>query len=206
AVGRGADPLVGLSDPLEVDRAIGEAPLDLRQRLVALRADRGQDHPNRFAHLVESRLQGADPHRQVAGIPPVPVEALDLHGFSGRSRSTRSSTSAARNLWEMRLATRRAVEPAISSRISRPFSSSVRPVATRSTIPSARPARGASSTDPLTSITSAWRPVSSKYRSAMCGYLVAIRIPPTPRSDSPMLSSPLRPPTTKRHAPAAKSK
>ena len=38
----------------------------------------------------------------------------------------------------------------------------VRPVATRSTIPSARPTSGASSTEPLTSITSAWRPVSSK--------------------------------------------
>ena len=46
-------------------------------------------------------------------------------------------------------------EVAISSRISRPFSSRVRPVATRSTMPSARPISGASSTEPFTSITSA---------------------------------------------------
>ena len=72
----------------------------------------------------------------------------------------------------------------ISSRTSSSFSSRVRPVSTRSTIPSASPTSGASSTEPLTSITSAWRPLSSKWRSAIRGYLVAIRIAPRRRSAS----------------------
>ena len=54
----------------------------------------------------------------------------------------------------------------ISSRTIRPFSRSVVPVAVRSTIASARPVSGASSTEPLTSTISAWRPVRSKKRVA----------------------------------------
>ena len=72
-------------------------------------------------------------------------------------------------------------------------------------MPSARPISGASSTEPLTSITSAWRPVSSKWRSAIRGYLVAIRIIPSRRSDSPRLSSPLRPASTIRQPPKPRS-
>ena len=60
------------------------------------------------------------------------------------------------------LAISRAVQTAISSRITSPFSRSVVPVAVRSTIASASPVSGASSTDPLTSTISAWRPVSRK--------------------------------------------
>ena len=61
-----------------------------------------------------------------------------------------------------RFATRRALQSAITSRTSSAFSCSVRPDAVRSTMPSARPEIGASSTEPLTSITSACRPLSSK--------------------------------------------
>ena len=55
-----------------------------------------------------------------------------------------------------------AVEAAISSRITSPFSRSVVPVAVRSTMPCTSPVSGASSTEPLTSTISAWRPVPSK--------------------------------------------
>ena len=75
----------------------------------------------------------------------------------------------------------------------------MRPVATRSTIPSPRPISGASSTEPLTSITSTWRPVASKWRSAIRGYLVAIRIIPRRRWDSPRL---VVPPAPGEHHPA----
>ena len=51
----------------------------------------------------------------------------------------------------------------ISSRTTSPFSRSVVPVAVRSTIASTRPVSGASSTEPLTSTISAWRPVAAKY-------------------------------------------
>ena len=51
---------------------------------------------------------------------------------------------------------------AISSRTTSPFSRSVVPVAVRSTIASHSPVSGASSTEPLTSTISAWRPVRSK--------------------------------------------
>ncbi len=82
--------------------------------------------------------------------------------------------------------------------ISRPFSTSVRPVAVRSTIPSASPHNGASSTEPLTSTTSAWRPVRANQAVAVRGYLVAIRTRPSRRSDSPSESSPSRAATTMR--------
>ena len=70
--------------------------------------------------------------------------------------------AAAFSLWATGLAIRRAVEVMISSRMTRPFSRSVVPVAVRSTIASTSPVSGASSTEPLTSTISAWRPVSSK--------------------------------------------
>ena len=110
------------------------------------------------------------------------------------SRSARRPR-AARSLWATRLATKRAVHSTISSRTSRSFSSRVRPVATRSTMPSARPISGASSTEPLTSITSTWRPVASKWRSAIRGYLVAIRIIPRRRCG---LAQPARRPCARR--------
>ncbi len=90
----------------------------------------------------------------------------------------------ARSLWATGLAISRAVQTAISSRMTSPFSRSVVPVAVRSTIASASPVRGASSTDPLTSTISAWRPVSRKWRAAIRGYLVAIRTTPRRRRAS----------------------
>ena len=70
-------------------------------------------------------------------------------------------------------------------------------------MPSARPISGASSTEPLTSITSTWRPVASKWRSAIRGYLVAIRIIPRRRSDSPRLL--VAPAAGEHHAAAAEA-
>ena len=134
------------------------------------------------------RLRGGGGVRRAAAPPALPgrrrpsrIRVILMTGLprsqSSASRSARRPLPA-RSLWATRLATKRAVQAAISSRTSRSFSCSVRPVATRSTIPSARPTSGASSTEPLTSITSAWRPLCSKWRSAIRGYLVAIRIAP----------------------------
>ena len=57
-------------------------------------------------------------------------------------------------------------------------------------MPSASPVSGASSTEPLTSTISAWRPVRSKWRAAIRGYFVATRITPSRRSASSSRSSP----------------
>ena len=46
------------------------------------------------------------------------------------------------------------------------------------------PVSGASSTEPLTSTISPWRPVSSRWRAAIRGYFVATRMTPRRRSDS----------------------
>ena len=65
---------------------------------------------------------------------PEPADQLvDLGGFAVVGHAVRDQA---------------AVEGAISSRTSSPFSRSVRPVSTRSTIASARPEIGASSTEP----------------------------------------------------------
>ena len=92
------------------------------------------------------------------------VERLsgDPGEVAARIRATTRSIAAAFSLWATGLAIRRAVEAAISSRITRPFSRSVVPVAVRSTIASTRPVSGASSTEPLTSTISTWRPVRWK--------------------------------------------
>ena len=64
---------------------------------------------------------------------------------------------------------------ATSSRSSSPFCASVVPVSTRSTISSARPVIGASSTEPCTYTTSAWIPRRAKCAAAVRGYFVATR-------------------------------
>ena len=74
----------------------------------------------------------------------------------------REEIAVARSLCATGLAISRAVDGKMSSRITSPFSRSVVPVAVRSTMPSTRPVSGASSTEPLTSTISAWRPVLAK--------------------------------------------
>ena len=110
--------------------------------------------------------------------------AIGSRPRSSAVRSSSSSIAAAFSLCATGLAISRAVQTAISSRTTRLFSRSVVPVAVRSTIASTRPVSGASSTDPLTSTISACRPVSSRWRAAIRGYLVAIRITPRRRSAS----------------------
>ena len=98
--------------------------------------------------------------------------------------------ASARSVWLTRLAIRRADEAKISSRSTSPFSRRVRPVATRSTMPWASPTSGASSTEPLTFTTSAWRPVAVKWAAAVTGYLVATRTAPRCSSAAGVGSSP----------------
>ena len=93
-------------------------------------------------------------------------------------------SAAALSLCDTGFAIRRAVQTPISSTSRRLFSSSVRPVAVRSTMPSTSPVSGASSTEPLTSTISAWRPVPAKCSAATRGYLVAMRTRPRRRSAS----------------------
>src|SRR5204863_354421 len=101
-----------------------------------------------------------------------------------RAAATSRSSPEAFSLWATGLAISRAVEAMMSSRTTSPFSRSVVPVCVRSTIASTIPVSGASSTEPLTSTISAWRPVSSKYAAAIRGYLVATRTTPRRRSAS----------------------
>src|SRR5581483_4572372 len=165
-----------------VERLLAQALGDLPERFVAPIANRTHDLRDRRGHLLLRWGERAQAGGQARRVAPVPVDALDLHLVASRILSASSSTSAARSLWATRLATRRAVQVVISSRTSSSFSASVRPVSTRSTIPSARPTRGASSTEPLTSITSARLPASWNQRSVARGYLVAMRIAPRRRS------------------------
>ena len=58
-----------------------------------------------------------------------------------------------------------------------PFIASVEPVETRSTMASARPSRGATSTAPEREITSTAIPLSAKNRRATLGWDVAILTP-----------------------------
>ena len=72
-------------------------------------------------------------------------------------------------------------------------------------MPSTRPVSGASSTEPLTSTISAWRPVRSNQREATFGYLVATRITPSRRSARAAGSSPSTVANTIRHGPKPRS-
>src|SRR4029453_10553451 len=134
----------------------------LEDRLIALRPHL----PLQLVQAIEDGGNSSGPAANLRGklARVAPLESLrqDHDAVASRSLAVRSSTSRERSLCATRLATKRALQSAISSRTSRSLSSSVRPVATRSTIPSARPTSGASSTEPFTSTTSAWRPVSSK--------------------------------------------
>ena len=78
------------------------------------------------------------------------------------ARRSCTAADAAALAAEVRRGVRGGHAVAISSRITSPFSRSVVPVAVRSTIASTIPVSGASSTEPLTSTISAWRPVRSK--------------------------------------------
>ena len=70
---------------------------------------------------------------------------------------------------------KRAEEAATSSTGSSPFSSSVRPVSTTSTMQSERPRPGASSTEPASRTTSTDTPRSRKCALETRGYFVATR-------------------------------
>ncbi len=70
----------------------------------------------------------------------------------------------------------------------RPFMTSVEPVDTRSTMASARPSLGATSTAPLMVMISTGMPRSAKARRVLLGWLVAMRNPRTSSSDRAGLS------------------
>jgi hypothetical protein len=91
----------------------------------------------------------------------------------GRSASSSPSSSpirrwcsSSRSLWLARFTISRAEEANTVSTTTSPFSSSVRPVSTRSRIQSERPSSGAISTEPLIRISSTWMPRSAKKRRA----------------------------------------
>src|SRR5207247_2721 len=88
-------------------------------------------------------------------------------------RSTSGAISWRRSWYDAGFAMSRAVDVAISSTTARSFAASVAPVATRSTIQSARPTCGASSADPATFTISTWIPRRRKCSSATRGYFVA---------------------------------
>ena len=139
---------------------------ELADRLVAARADRAEDVGDVGADLGERRRQRAQRARPAPARRGRPIRSARSSSFSLTSRSPpggarrgrrpRSRGACGRRGWR-RVAR---CETAISWRTSRSFSASVRPVSTRSTMPSASPTSGASSTEPLTSITSAERPAA----------------------------------------------
>src|SRR5206468_3267498 len=139
---------------------------------VAAGADLIHDLPHVGLDVAGGR--GERPHLGGGGVRP---ESLDPHR-SSRMRATSPSISAAFSLWATGLAMSRAVDSQIASRSTSPFSTSVLPVAVRSTIASASPVSGASSTEPFTSTISACRPVAAKWAAATRGYLVATRTTP----------------------------
>lgn len=89
------------------------------------------------------------------------------------SRAASDSISALRSLRLAVFAIRRAEICVMVSTTSSPFSRSVAPVSTISTMPSARPSSGASSTEPsILMIRTSMARLSKNWR-AMFGYLVA---------------------------------
>ena len=122
-----------LLEQLGVVEARGELP----DGLVPTRADLGDDRRHVLRQAGGRRCERAE-----LGSARATVEALDSHDRS-LMRVTSASISAAFSLWATGLAISRAVHSQISSWATSPFSSSVLPVAVRSTIPSTRPVSGA---------------------------------------------------------------
>src|SRR5439155_16047706 len=89
-----------------------------------------------------------------------------------RMRAMRRLMAAYSVFMAARLTMRRAVERVISATSTRPFTRSVSPDCTRSTMRSARPTSGASSTEPSSRTISTWTPRAEKYCSVSRGYLV----------------------------------
>src|ERR671910_25702 len=84
-------------------RPDADPSLDIRDRPVAAGAHLGNDLRHLLPHLAESRLEGTDLPREATRVIARPLVALDPHPeppFARRSRSTRSSSSGARSLWE----------------------------------------------------------------------------------------------------------
>ena len=178
-----------------VDRTGAEALLELarpRRRPARERRRRSRRRP-RSPRPAAAAARGSRA-ASAGGVPPVPVEALDSH-----QRPSGAVARPARRPPRRAACARRGWRP--GGRCSRRS-----PRAPRGRSPPAcgrwrrgrrcrrrGPTSGASSTEPLTSITSAWRPVCSKWRSAIRGYLVAIRIIPRRRSASSRRSSPAAP-------------
>ena len=122
-----------------------------------------------------------------AGAPRAPggraAGAFIIRYFRSRAAMTALSivstaaSSSARWTWAVGLATRIASEARTSAIGRRPFITRVDPVDTRSTIASARPSRGATSTAPEIEMTSTASPACSKNRRVVFGWAVAIRRP-----------------------------
>ena len=143
---------------------------------VAVGADAGADLAyHRLLLLEAGEVEAAAAERAVE--PAAEVEAADAHPARAAwaSRVTSDWTSPLRVLRLAWLAIRRAVEEPISAITRSLFSRIVAPVAVRSTIASARPTWGASSTDPWRPMISAVRPLAAKKAAVARGYLVATR-------------------------------
>ena len=104
---------------------------DLQVAMIGMPMDLGvTNRPgSRFGPRALRAIERVGPYNHVMECAPThELRVADIGDVAFRSRSTRSSTSSERSLCETRLATRRALLVAISSRTSRPFSFSVRPV------------------------------------------------------------------------------
>src|SRR5690606_28111413 len=146
------------------------------ERLVAERADFAEDVRN-GARNVRVAL--------AAAVDEAPELLLEVgigggqaqHQAASPSARKRSTSAATRGsvLSAARLTISRAEIDMIVSVSTSPFSASVLPVETRSTIRIDSPSDGASSIAPLSLTHSAWMPCRSNQRLVMFGYFVAIR-------------------------------
>src|SRR3546814_8594796 len=110
-----------------------------------------------FAPRVDQRVEIA----REAGIGGGETDHADACSTARRNAST-SGTTRSRVLKAARLTTRRLLTWAIVSTSTSPFSLSVRPDETRSTMRGARPSVGANSIAPFSLTNSAWTPRASK--------------------------------------------
>ena len=118
----------------------------------------------RTASVTETAPGASARTRRAVALGVAERQALNRHAGAPARRRSPSALS----LCATGLAISRAVARAISSRTTSPFSRSVVPVAVRSTIASTRPVSGASSTEPLTSTISAWRPGAARTSARRC--------------------------------------
>ncbi len=164
-----------------------ELPGEGRHRRFAIVADRAQDHLHIARDTSASLSRRASTNSSKAAANPGSCVSRGSCGFllgHGAAEGLDQRHDLRSRLHRGAVDDQREVTSSITSTSTSPFSFSVRPDDTRSTIRGARPRVGASSIAPFSLTHSACTPRAAKWRLVICGYLVATRTWLHPRGSS----------------------